>query len=251
MSLWGILGTVAGAALGGPAGAAIGGSLGGALDQSNAVSDAAAQQRQGTDAAISENRRQFDITQENQKPYLEAGKTALGKFAAENDVPLDPSQVQLDPGYQFGLRQGQQAIDRKTAAAGGRISGAALKAAAQYGTDYATTGYGAAYSRENQARTDRLNRLAALAGIGQTATQNVDAAGANSANARSALMVAAGNNAGAATLAQGNIWGNAGNQLAALYGHRSTAAPNPYTPANQYSGGNDGWTLPNGESLGS
>lgn len=224
--------------------------IGGALINSNAVSDAADQQAQGNANALAEQGREFDITQANQAPYRDAGKIALGKLATENDTPFDPSQVQLDPGYQFGLKQGQQAIDRKAAASGGRISGAALKAAAQYGTDYATSGYSAAYSRANQARTDRLNRLAALAGIGQTATQNVDAAGANKANATSALLAAAGSNAGAATLAQGNIWGNAGNQLAALYGRRTTAAPNPYTSANQYSGGNDGWTMPNGESLG-
>jgi hypothetical protein len=224
--------------------------VGGALLTSDATRHAANQQADGTAAALDETKREFDVTQANQAPYLEAGKTALGKLAAENDVPLDQSTVELDPGYQFGLQQGQQAIDRKTAAAGGRISGAALKAAAQYGTDYATSGYSAAYSRTNQARTDRLNRLAALAGVGQTATQNVDAAGANSANARSALMVAAGDNAGAATMAQANIWGNAGNQLAALYTRRTATAPNPYTSANQYSGGNDGWTMPNGESLG-
>lgn len=224
--------------------------VGGAVIGGVATNSAANKVAKGTDNALAEQAREFDVTQENQKPYLEAGKTALGKLVVENDVPLDPSQVQLDPGYQFGLQQGQQAIDRKTAAAGGRISGAALKAAAQYGTDYATSGYSSAYARRNQARTDRLNRLAALAGVGQTATQSVDAAGANSANTRSALMVAAGDNAGAETMAQANIWGNAGNQLAALYGRRTTAAPNPYTSANQYSGGNDGWTTPNGESLG-
>lgn len=222
MSVWGILGTVAGGLIGGPAGAAIGGALGGGLDQSNAVNKAADAQKQGADAAIDENRRQFDITQGNQAPYLAAGKTALGTLATENDVPLDQSKIQLDPGYQFGLKQGQQAIDRQTAAAGGRISGAALKAAAQYGTDYATTGWGAAYNRENQARTDRLNRLAALAGIGQVSTNNVSTLGAQTANANSALMVAGGNNAGAATLAQGNIWGNTGNQLTALYGRTGT-----------------------------
>lgn len=235
MSLWGILGTAAGALIGGPAGAAIGGAIGGGIDQSNAVGAGARQQAQGTSDALAENRRQFDITQANQAPYLEAGKTALGKLAAENDSALDPATVQLDPGYQFGLKQGQQAIDRKTAAAGGRISGAALKEAAQYGTDYATSGYSAAYGRANQARTDRLNRLAALAGIGQTATQNVDAAGANKANATSALLTAAGNNAGAAALAQGNIWGNAGNQLAALYGRNSMSGPSMsslYAPTN-------------------
>jgi hypothetical protein len=126
--------------------------------------------------------------------------------------------VQLDPGYEFGRQQGQQGIDRKTAAAGGRISGASLKAAAQYGNDYATTKYGDAYNRVNQARSDRLNRLAALAGIGQTATQQVGQAGQNSANNISAMTTAQGNANGAATIAQGNIWGGAGNQLAALYG---------------------------------
>jgi hypothetical protein len=196
--------------------AAAAGAIGGALITSDAASDAADQQAQGTANALSEQQREFDIAQANQAPYLAAGKTALSTLAAENDVPLDQSQVQLDPGYQFGLQQGQQAINRQTAAAGGRISGAALKAAAQYGTDYATTGYSAAYSRANQARTDRLNRLAALAGIGQTATQNVNAVGASTASTNSALMTAAGNNAGAASLAQGNIWGNATNQLAAL-----------------------------------
>lgn len=231
------------------AGAAVVGTIGGAIISSKSASKAADQQAQGTSDAIAENRRQFDITQANQAPYLAAGKVALGQLAAENDVPLDQSAIQMDPGYQFGLRQGQQAIDRQTAAAGGRISGAALKAAAQYGTDYATTGYNAAYARANQARTDRLNRLAALAGVGQTATQNVGALGANTAGANSALMVAAGNNAGAATMAQGNIWANTTNQLAALYG-RGASPGNGYTSANRYSGGNDGWTLPNGESLG-
>lgn len=131
--------------------------------------------------------------------------------------PLTQSEVQLDPGYQFGLQQGQQAIDRKTAAAGGRISGASLKAAAQYGTNYATTGYADAYNRANQARSDRLNRLAALAGIGQTGTQQVNSAGQAFAGMNSGIITAQGNATGAGQMAQGNIWGNAGNQLASLY----------------------------------
>lgn len=224
-----------------PWGAAIAaaGVVGGALISSSAAGNAADSQAQGTASGIAENARQFDVTQANQAPYLAAGKTALGTLASENDTPLDQNKIQMDPGYQFGLTQGQQAIDRKTAAGGGRISGAALKEAAQYGTDYATTGYSAAYSRQNQARTDRLNRLAALAGVGQTATQNVAVHGASTAGANSALMVAAGNNAGAAQLAQGNIWGNAGNQLAALYGRGSNSGFTPNVNgvgANPYAG---------------
>lgn len=235
-----------------PWGAAIvaAGALGGALISGDAASDAADKQAQGTDRAIGENARQFDITQANQAPYLAAGKTALGQLATENDSPLDVSNLKMDPGYEFGRKQGQQAIDRKIAAGGGRISGAAIKEAAQYGTDYATTGYSAAYGRANQARTDRLNRLAALAGVGQTATQNIGALGAQTAGANSALMVAAGNNAGAERLAQGNIWGNAGNQIMALYGR---GAGTGFTPnvngigANPYDGydaaGAGGWGI--------
>ncbi|MFM2085826.1 MAG: Rhodoferax phage [Pseudomonadota bacterium] len=205
------------------AAAVVGGTVGGALITSNSMGKAADQQAQGTSAALSENARQYDQTRADYTPYREAGTKALDMFARENDTPFDQSQVQLDPGYQFGLNQGQQAINRQTSAAGGRISGAALKAAAQYGTDYATSGYSAAYNRANQARTDRLNRLATLAGIGQTSTQQVSSLGAQTTASNNALVQAAGNNAGAATLAQGNIWGNAGNQLAAMYGRSGGA----------------------------
>jgi hypothetical protein len=139
-----------------------------------------------------------------------------------------------DPGYQFGLQQGQQALDRKIAAMGGRVSGAALKQAARFGTDYATTGYNAAYQRKQ----DRLNRLAALAGIGQSATGSSAAAGQAATNAISALRQDNAATQGAAGMAQANIWGNAGNQLAALYGRY----------AGQPSGGNAlvdrSWTPP-------
>lgn len=215
--------------------------LGSAYMSSKSASKAADKQAQGVSDAQAENRREFDITQANQAPYLDAGKTALGRLATENDTPLDTAGIQMDPGYQFGLKQGQQAIDRKTAASGGRISGAALKEAAQYGTDYATTGYSAAYGRANQARTDRLNRLAALAGVGQTATENVGALRANMSGSNSALMTAAGNNAGAAAMAQGNIWGNAGNKLAAIYDHYkpTNAPPDPYSAARNGDGPTD------------
>lgn len=192
--------------------------VGSAVIGGYAANRAAGKQADASGYATDEQRRQFDITDQNARPFREAGVKALGQFATENDVPLDPSKVQMDPGYQWGLSQGQQAIDRKAAAGGGRISGASLKAAAQYGNDYATTKYDAAYNRTNQARADRLNRLAALAGIGQTATGQVATAGSNAANSISNIATAQGNAAGAATIAQGNIWSGAGNQLAALYG---------------------------------
>ena len=195
-----------GAAIG--AGASL---LGGAM-QSNAASNASNQQSAATDASIAEQRRQYDLTRGDSAPYREAGTKALGQLQGEIGTMPTSQDVMNSPGYQFGLQQGQQAIDRKTAAAGGRVSGAALKSAAEYGTNYATTGYNAEYQR----RQDRLNRLASLAGVGQSATASSSAAGSNMANQTSSLISSQGNAGGAATMAQGNIWGNTANQLGAI-----------------------------------
>lgn len=153
-----------------------------------------------------------------------------------------------DPGYQFGLQQGMQALDHRVAAAGGRVSGAALKAAQRYGNDYASTKFGEAYQR----RQDSLNRLAALAGIGQTSTANSAAAGAASSNAISSLISSQGNATAAGQIAQGNIWSNAGNQIAAL------AARNPqwfgnglsYDPGGGYGAGYGGAAVNQGAAGG-
>jgi hypothetical protein len=209
----------------------IGSTVGGAIDASNAASDAADAQAQSSANAVGEQRRQYDLTRGDYAPYRDAGKAALGQLQTEMNTPVTSADVMSDPGYQFGLQQGQLGLDRKAAASGGRVSGAALKSATEYATNYATTGYNAAYQR----RQDRLNRLAALANIGQTSTGRSAAAGTNSANAISGLISAQGNAAGAAQLAQGNIWGNATNQLGALASKwastPSTTQSSAYSPS--------------------
>jgi hypothetical protein len=209
----------------------IGASLGGGIDQSNAVSDAADTQAASSANAIGEQRRQYDLTRGDYAPYRAAGVDALGQLQISINQPTTAADVMADPGYQFGLDQGQQAIQRRIAASGGRVSGASIKAAARYGTDYATTGYTAA----DQRRNDRLNRLAALAGIGQTATGGSAMAGANAANNIASMTTAQGNATGASQIAQGNIWANTGNQIAALYGRGTGAAassPNAFGGVN-------------------
>ncbi len=201
----------------------------GAVISSDSASNAADVQENASNNALSEQQRQFNQTRTDTAPYRAAGVTALGQIAAENNQPVTAADAMSDPGYQFGLQQGQQALDRKAAAGGGRVSGAALKSASEYATNYATTGYSAAYQR----RQDRLNRLASLAGIGQTSTNASAAAGANSANAISGLLTSQGNAAGSAQLAQGNIWGNATNQLGAA-GQRWASNRTPSTPVNSY-----------------
>lgn len=171
-------------------------------------------QAASTGAGIAEQQRQADLTRADQAPYRAAGVDALGQLQSGISQQPSAEDVMNTPGYQFGLTQGQTGLDRKIAQMGGRVSGAALKASSQYNTDYATTGFNAAYQRSQ----DRLNRLAALAGVGQTATQSSAAAGANAGNQISNLLTSQGNASAAGQIAQGNIWANTGNQLASLYG---------------------------------
>lgn len=150
---------------------------------------------------------------------------ASGKPQTYNDGLDGP--IQMDPGYQFGLSEGQRAIDRKTAAAGGRVSGAAIKAANRYATDYATTGYNAAYQR----RQDSINRLASLANIGQTSTGASAQAGQSMANNNASLYTGQGNANAAATLNQGNIWQNAINQVGANWAKPRSYGTPGYWPS--------------------
>lgn len=210
--------------------------IGGALLSSNSASNATDAQKQASADSIAEQRRQYDLQRSDSAPYRAAGTAALGQLQNDINRPVSAADVMSDPGYQFGLNQGQTALDRKIAAMGGRVSGAALKGADRYATDYATTGYNSAYQRSQ----DRLNRLAALAGIGQTSTANSSMAGAASTNAITGLTIGQGNNTASGSVAQANIWGGAGNQLAALAGKYYTPGGGGMNSGNSYYGQNGG-----------
>ena len=200
----------------------------GSVISADAAGDAADTQAGATAAGIAEQRRQYDLTRADYAPWREAGENALTTLVGEMNTPTTAADVMSDPGYQFGLQQGQQALDRKAAAAGGRISGASLKAASGFATGQAASGFNAAYQRKQ----DRLNRLQALAGIGQTATGSSAAAGANMANNVTGLISSQGDASAAARMAESNIWGNTANSIAALYSRNKSpsAAPGAVTP---------------------
>ena len=150
---------------------------------------------------------QFLQIREDQRPFREAGIRALPQLEAQQNMMPGAftGQVNLgqDPGYAFRLSEGQKALDRSAAARGGMISGGALKAAQRFGQDLGSQEYQNAYNRAltgynaNVAReATGYNRLAALAGIGQTATSQIGAAGAaNAANMGNYLTSGAAANA--------------------------------------------------------
>lgn len=89
------------------------------------------------------------------------------------------SDFQADPGYAFRLSEGQKLLDRSAAARGGLISGGALKAAARYGQEMGSQEFTNAYNRYQTNRSNQLNPLQSLMGVGQTSTNALGTAGQN------------------------------------------------------------------------
>ena len=191
--------------------AIVGGAVIGAYATSNAAGKAADAQR---DAANSSNQTQLQMynqTREDQTPWREAGVESLGYLRdfVKNDRNFGMSDFQADPGYQFRMSEGQKAIERSAAARGGLMSGRALKDITRFGQDTASAEYQNAYNRWNNDRTQRFNRLASLAGVGQTANNQIAAAGQSAANNISQAQQAVGNANASAYMAQGNAINNA------------------------------------------
>jgi hypothetical protein len=156
------------------------------------------------DRAADVQRSQFEQTREDQAPYRQAGYNALAELQrTAGNVPaafkFGDYEFKADPGFGFRLAEGQKALDRQAAARGGLISGGALKAATRFGQEMGSQEFGNAYNRAltgyntDVARENQLyNRQAALAGIGQTATNLVGQAGQNYATNVGNLMTGAG-----------------------------------------------------------
>ena len=145
----------------------------------------------GQAAGIS--REQYAQTRADQEPWRLAGERALGKLEGASEyTPFGMAQFQADPGYGFRLSEGQKALDRQAAARGGLISGGALKAAQRYGQEMGSQEYTNAFNRYQTERQAKLGPLQSLAGVGQTAVNQLATAGQNYATSASEAAGAAG-----------------------------------------------------------
>lgn len=119
---------------------------------------------------------------------LEPGGGLADKYGKE--FSFTGKDLDSSPGYQFGLKEGQKAIEAARAALGVKFSGGTIKASNQYATDYAGTKFNDAYAQgltthkanEDTFRTDqsdRYNRLKAAADQGFQATGQAVSANQN------------------------------------------------------------------------
>ena len=153
--------------------------VGSSLIGSSASKSAAKTQASAADRAAELQQQQFERQVELQEPWRQAGITALNKLTplATEYTPFGMDQFQQDPGYAFRMSEGMKALERSAAARGGLLSGSTLKGAQRYGQDLASQEYMNAFNRYQAERNARLNPLQSLAGVGQTATNQLGQAG--------------------------------------------------------------------------
>ena len=179
----------------------------------------------------------WEKQQKDQQPYLEQGTygiNTLGNLmksgAGQLNNPLDlylkskglsGGQFNTNnPAYQFQLKQGQQALDRSSAARGMGYSGAQMKAAQDYGQGMASQQYDKEYNRATSEFGDYYNRLAGLAQGGQQAAGSMAQAGGQYANNAS------------------NTFGNLSNAQTGILGQQANARASGYAgQANAITGG--------------
>lgn len=311
-------------------GLVIGGTLAaaGAVAGAQGAKDAAKEQTKGGDAAIAENRRQYDQTREDFAPARETGSQALADIArglglpgysapgtsaplsfeqwqqqnpqapapgvvqtiagrvtgGRMPTPQDPRaaydqyvkgfqptaaptgsdstpagdfnrdftiadfEANKDPGYQFRMDEGQRALEGSAAAGSGIFNGATGRRLARYGQDYASGEYSNAYNRFNNDRTTRFNRLASIAGVGQTATSATANAGENASNNVADTIIGQANaraagRVGSANAVTGGIQTLGNYYLNSRYGTPPGTKPPPYsTPPIYNETGGGTWT---------
>lgn len=177
-------------------------------------------------------------TRADEMPFMEAGKGATTRLSdllgtsgnkdAEGYGSLtkpftaEDYLANKDPGYQFQLQQGSQAIQNRSAAGSGALSGPALKDLMSFNQEYAKTGYESAFNRQQTQQNNIFSRLSDIARLGQNAASQTGAQGVAVGQQQSANTTAAGNAAAAAQANMGNIAAQAGTDIALMKYYKPT-----------------------------
>lgn len=163
-------------------------------------------------------------------PWLDAGKSALAKQNAL--LGGDYSGFYQSPEYAWTQQQGLQSLDRSAAARGGLYSGGADADRMRFEQGLASQEYG-----------NYWNRLAGVAGTGQSVGSGLGQLGANMATNIGSQYNNMANARASSYLTQGN-------NNAQMVGAVAGAANNYYQRKSANNGGGTGWYLGNNPGRG-
>lgn len=180
---------------------------------------AANAQKYAADQSAAVQQKIFDQTRADNAPWRNVGQSALYRLAGLSGLSKDGkgnagrpdySAFTASPGYQFRLDEGMKAIERSAAARGGLRSGATMKSLGDYAQGQASQEYG-----------NEWNRMAGLAGVGQTANSQNQQAGQAYASGVSQAYTNAGNARASAYQNTGNAINQGVQGLASAYLYNS------------------------------
>ena len=143
--------------------------LGASAMQASAARSAGAKQADAAQYAADQQREMFNLVNEQQAPYREAGYGALtriGEMLPYLTSPITAEDIRSQPGFEFAIDQGTGAA-RMNANVGGGGSNVD-RAAQKFAIDYTV---GTALPQAMAQRSNIYNTLAGIAGIGQTGVQ--------------------------------------------------------------------------------
>ena len=208
------------------AAATVVGGIGSSLIQSSAAGDAAKAQEDAANKAAQTQLTMYNNTKESLAPFTNTGQSAITQLASlfglntngsggtstgPNAQAATEALSQL-PGYQFGMDQGQQALDRSAASRGQLLSGAQLEDAQKFGQGYA----------QQQGWQPYVTQLNSIAGLGENAGAQVGNAGTTAAANAGQYQLGAGQAQAAGIAQQGNILGQSvfglGQQFGSSFG---------------------------------
>jgi hypothetical protein len=138
------------------------------------------------------------ILGENNKPTGFVDGTNPAATGGGTDIDTTQGMdfnFRTDPGYQFRFEEGQRALDRGAAARGGLLSGGYGRKAIRYGQGFASNEY-----------TNVYNRIANIAGLGQTANQFAGNAALQAGFGMGGAASAQGINSAYGAIGSGNAW---------------------------------------------
>ena len=173
------------------------GAIGGGLIASHGASKAANIQNNADQAAIQEQQRQFNITDQELAPFRNAGVqglTGFGNLLGTNGNDAQQAAItalQASPFYQSLYNNGLEANLQNASATGGLRGGNEQLSLARFGSDTLA-----------QTIQQQLANLGVVAQLGLGATNSTGAFGAAASNNISSLLQNQGQNSGDAALAQ-------------------------------------------------
>lgn len=123
-----------------------------AISGNSAAKKAAEASKYATDQSLALQKAQFDQTQANLSPYMQAGQTGLSSLQTQAANPMPTAYAEpgytapeqfsygaadytASPGLDFAIKRGTGAINSQAAANGSLYSGAALKSVGQFVAD--------------------------------------------------------------------------------------------------------------------